>query len=280
MSLGVLLGKEGPLPSAPLKQDRINASAATVLPDDLLTQVLSFLSPEDLARASGVCREWSNLSAEVWKDFDLNKICKVIDQAVWERHVDLATLGLDASGAPAIDKRVAIPFIKRLSRQVEGDAGVTLLTMPKGLTLNKLIALAAAPKQGPARQFRHIWPRIVHEFGNIAVDKTYTVAITNSVLKGSRNKNIAVQRALAQGNGGELPGVLLASTVAFLTYVSSPEGQPPTRLYGNEPWVHTRCSEQIGEYNLVVGGFAPAGPYAHYDYFDNAHNGAGVAKKL
>ena len=148
-------GVESP---ATLKQDR---KAATVLPDDLVSHALSFLSPEDLARASGVCREWNKLSADLWQAFDLKKICKVIDQAVWERHVDLATLGLDASGAPAIDKRIAIPFIKRLSRQVEGDAGVTLLTMPKGLTLNKLIALAAAPKQGPATQFRYIWPRIV-----------------------------------------------------------------------------------------------------------------------
>ena len=202
MSQAVSLGQAVSLPPA-IKARQRKASAATVLPDDLVSHALSFLSPEDLARASGVCREWNKLSAELWKDFDLKKICKVIDQAVWEKHVDLATLGLDASGAPAIDKRIAIPFIKRLSSQVEGNAGVTLLTMPKGLTLNKLIALAAAPKQGPATQFRYIWPRIVEELGNVAVDKTYTVAITNSVLKDSRNKSIDVQRALAQGNGGE-----------------------------------------------------------------------------
>ena len=28
------------------------------------------------------------------------------------------------------------------------------------------------------------------------------------------------------------PEFYLAATLAFLTYVSSPEGQPPTRLYG------------------------------------------------
>ena len=62
-----------------------------------------------------------------------------------------------------------------------------------------------------------------------------------------------------------LPGVLPAATLAFLTYMSSPEGQPPTRLYGNEPWTYTRCSEQIDGYNLVVGGFAPAGPLAYHN---------------
>ena len=255
----------------------IEPSEAPALPDDLVSHALSFLSPEDLARASGVCREWNKLSADLWQAFDLKKICKVIDQAVWERHVDLATLGLDASGAPAIDKRVAIPFIKRLSRQVEGNAGVTLLTMPKGLTLNKLIALAAAPKQGPATQFKYIWSKIEEVLGNIAVDKTYSVAVTNSVLKDSRKKSLDAQRALVQGNGGELPGVLLAATLAILTYMSS-----PTRLYSYEPWIYTRCAEQIDGRNLNIGGFTATGLRIYeYDHlFKDYNNGSAVAKNF
>ena len=240
------------------------APAQPGMPSDLTLQAFGFLSPEDLARASLVCKDWRAFAStnRLWQVFDLSKVCpslKIIDEAVWERHVDLAALGLDASGAPAIDKRALLPFIKKLSSQVESDAGVTLLTMPKGLTLNKLIRLVAAPKLGPATQFQWIWPRIVEVLGNVAVDKTYTLAMTNSVLKDRSNKTIDAQRVLVQKNGGELPGFLPAATLAFLTYVSSPEEQPPTRLYGDEPWTSTPCSEQINGFNVAVGGFNLAG---------------------
>ena len=186
-------------------------SDVTQLPNDLMSHAFSFLSTEDLASASRVCKEWQVSVSHVWDSLDLRRVIpslQVIDQTVWERHFHLAALGMDARGAPAIDRRVAIPFLKRLSSHVEENAGITLLTMPKGLTFSKLIALVSAPKQGHATRIKFIWPRIKEMLGDVAVDKTYTVAITNSVLKESRNKAYGIQNELAQRNGGELPGVL------------------------------------------------------------------------
>jgi len=55
------------------------------------------------------------------------------------------------------------------------------LTIPKGLTFNTLVKLAGSHKVGNAAKFRYIWNRISNEIGNIPVDKTYRIVITNNV---------------------------------------------------------------------------------------------------
>ena len=192
---------------------------------------------------------------------DLKKMfpkLEVIDEAVWETHVDLTALGMSVKDASPIDANT-ISVLKALfaSLQVEGDAGITLLTMPRGLTLNKLVKLAAFPKQGNEAKFRYI-EEALKAFGNAPVDKTYRVAITNSVLKGSRRLPVDKQHELVKGMGCEMPGVLPAATLAILTYMSS-RGASPIRLFSDKPCTYTWCAEKIGGRNLSVGGFNQAG---------------------
>lgn len=141
------------------------------------------------------------------------------------------------------------------SLSIEGDSGVTLLTMPKGLTLNKLVKLAGSPKLGNATNFRYIWNRISEALGDIPVDKTYRIVITNNVLKESRNLSIIDQNKIACVSGCEIPSILEAATLLVVIYMSSEQ-----RLYNNNPWTYIRCSDYIDRrYEVVVGGFAPNG---------------------
>ena len=288
MSQTITVRDIGPLtslvnnPAQTMKSPEPAAPTAS-LPDDMMRHAFTFLSPQDLARASGLCREWRALasSKELWDAFDLSKRCKVIDQGVWEKHVNMAALELDASGAPPIDKRQVIPFLKKVSKQVEGNAGVTLLTMPKGLTLQKLIRLAAAPKKGAATFFKAEevdMLRIAKDIGVIDVHKTYTVAITNSVLKDTRYEDVDVHSAAVQQHGGELPNFLAVSTLIFLTSISSPEGQPPTRLYSRTPLADTRCKEKHSNgYGVCVGTIDHV-LYVNDDYYARA--GCALAKEF
>ena len=189
---------------------------------------------------------------------------EVLDEAIWETHVNLDALGMSIKDAAPIDANT-ISVLKTLfaSLLIEGDAGITLLTMPRGLTLNKLVKLAAFPKQGNEAKFRYIWDEVLKVLGDIPVDKTYRVAITNCVLEGSRDLSVDMQHELVKKMGCEMTGMLPAATLAILTYMSSRE-KSPTRLYSNEPYAYTRCVEQIGGpnlvgRNLVVGGFIPNG---------------------
>ena len=167
---------------------------------------------------------------------------KVFDESDWVTRVDLSSFGLDVIDAPPLDKRQAIPFLKRClsSLPIEGNAGITVLTIPKGLTFNTLVKLAGSPKVGNTAKFRYIWGRISSEIGDIPVDKTYRIVITNNVFKKSRNLSVSDQKALMSKIGCEMPRVLEATVLLVVTFMSSGE-----RLYSDNPWTYTRCLEQL-----------------------------------
>ncbi len=250
-------------PSAPWEfvyQQAAKHKSIHWLSRELILHIFSFLSPKDLGRTACVYREWEILANDksLWNLKKLFPSLQVIDETVWETHVDLAALGLSIEDAPPIQKR-DISILKTLIfLGVEDNAGITVLTMPKGLTLNKLVKLARSPKQGNRTNFNYISPRVLEELGDVFVEKTYRVAITNSVLQRSRNLFVRAQEKLVNSLYCELqmPEVLPVATLAILTYVSS-QALPPTCLYG--AGTYSRCSDQVDNCNIVVGGFALEG---------------------
>ena len=213
---------------------------------------------------------------------DLKKMfpkLEFLDEAIWETHVSLDALEMSVKDAAPIDA-YTISILKTLfaSLQIEEDAGITLLTMPKGLTLNKLVKLASSPKQGNVAKFKYIWPDALKALGDTPVDKTYRVAITNNVLIGSRKLSVDKQRELVKKMGCEMPGMLPAATLAILTYMSS-RAASPTRLFSSD-YTFTRCAEKVGSFNLVVGGFTPAGLRIDDNYYDVELSGVGGQRKV
>ncbi len=187
---------------------------------------------------------------------DLKKLfpkLQVLDEAVWETHVDLDAFGMSVKDAPPLDAST-ISTLKNLfdSSWIDSDAGITLLTLPRGLTLNKLVKLASSPKQGNAAKFVHICTDALRGLGDASVDETYRVVITNNVLKESRGLTVDRQLKLLTHIGCEMPETLPAATLAILTYVSS-RAASPTRLYSEAPLTYTRCAEKSDRYHLAVG---------------------------
>ncbi|MCC5832596.1 MAG: F-box protein [Chlamydiales bacterium] len=223
--------------------------------------IFSYLSPNELGRIRRVSKQWGRLASmlSLWNALDLRKLSpslKVFEESDWKTHVDLSSFGLDVSDAPPLDKRQAIPFLKRCiySLSIEENAGVTLLTIPKGLTFKKLVKLAGSFKGENRPRFRYIWDRISSEIRDIPVDKTYRLVITNNVFKNSRNLSTSDQEALVKERGCEIPSLLEAATLLVVTYMSTQQ-----RLYNDKPWTYTRCSERGDRYQLVVGGFTLGG---------------------
>lgn len=129
---------------------------------DLPTQlsVFKFLPLRDLGRASCACRGFRDLAAHpsLWKLHFLTELfpsLKVIDKRAWKAIVDLSKLDIHINDDPFFNERlymirVLIPVLKRLFSQlvVKGDAGLTLLTIPKNHTLSTLQSIVRSPKQG------------------------------------------------------------------------------------------------------------------------------------
>lgn len=256
----------------------VSIAEENVILDDYLLRIFEHLEradPKALLQARVVCRQWRRVS----EDDSLCKIPKnvnVIGSDVWNTHVDLAALGLDVSDGPTLSKRaIALASRKFLSSvEIERDAGITLLTMPKGLTWIKLVALAKSPKAGNKTDFCYIYSKILDQFGGTSVTQTYVVAISNSVLENSRSLSFENQQALLVNSGCEVPGLLEMATLNIMTYISSPS-ELPIRLFGDTPWTYSRCKEKVNGNRVVVGGFAPSGLYVIDYYYD--HDVIGVA---
>ncbi len=254
------------------------------LPQETLLHIFGFLPAKDLGRASCVCSDWQVLAsdANLWSSLNegplrviLKKVfpsvkINVIDGPVWDAYAGLKAWGLSVDDAKPIHHRTLIPELKKRlpSLQVDGDAGVTVLTLPTGLTLHILESLARSPKKGNATCFRAIWNSVSDKYGNNAVSKTHHLVITNSILKTSSELSLSVQQRLVSQLGGEMPGVLPIAALAILTFISSTES-PPTRLYSldqcenygrfYERRTYTRCAEKINDRHVAAGGYFPEG---------------------
>ena len=84
-------------------------------------------------------------------------------------------LGIEVDDEPSIDKFEAVKNFRNLADKMEGQRGLTVLTMCKGLTFNQLVNVAA--KEGTGIYF--FGQGIEQELGNKPVVKTYIIEIAN-----------------------------------------------------------------------------------------------------
>ncbi len=250
---------------------------------EVVLTIFRYLDLHSLGRASGVSRQWCALTRDwnLWSRVDLKALCpglEVFDGVDLTTHIDLAAYGLSVDDAPVLDKPRMISILKRcLSLPVEEDAGVTLLLIPKGLTLKKLIQLARSPKQGNSTPLGYIWDRILTEMGDAEVTETYWIVITNTIFKNSRKLSVVQHKDLVAHHGCEMPRTLEQAFLLVVTYMR--DGK---RLCKNDPLTYSRCAERVSECPVIVGGFSWEGFCVSlsgsfgYDY----HGVGGVLRKL
>ena len=228
-------------------------SCAASLSDVWISRIFGFLSPEELTYASCVSKQWREFvdSPVLW---DLQTIFRqrghtlnVIDKKVWA-----ACTGLEVDESLFPSKRTIFLVVKQMfaSLEIEGDAGLTLLTLPP-VTLREL-------QTRLSDRIRYMYTPVLAQHGDVPMTKTRLVAITNNILKRSWGLSASVQEALVLGKGYEMIGVTAVVALAILTEKSSSE-VAPTRLFGIGPWTYTRCAELVDDYRVVVGGFIPSG---------------------
>lgn len=162
---------------------------------------------------------------------DLNALfpeLRIIDEATWSARVDMPKFGLSMSDAPPLDIDKVILTLHQMYQmvKVEDNKGFTLLRLPKGLTLNKLILIAKDA-------FTFLNDEATDDFfglyGDVEETQVSTIAITNSVLVRSihaYDKGMFIYR-----NGGcNLPRLIEALTLC---------------LFSGE-WVPTEVREILG----------------------------------
>lgn len=178
---------------------------------------------------------------------------RFINKDLWEGCINLADYGLSFASDNFkfnLGEKTSKTLL-RLIPQVERDRGVTFLTIPEGLSLKILKKIAENPLNGNKVLLGTSWQRIVEVLGDIRVEKTYTVILTNSILSGTRALTKGAQRRIIESFGAEMQGSLEVATLAVLTYIIFKE-----RLFDTVPqWTFSRTKEEIDGENIVAGGF-------------------------
>jgi hypothetical protein len=155
-------------------------------------------------------------------------------------------------------------------------------------TLGKL-AEKYLPQKGRAREvagYEHIYSRILAGLDK-PVEKPYWVLMTKDVLggedrvNGSRRKSYPEQqnmvRELSTSSETEyhVPKTLEAVAVIIARFLKD-----KTYLFSKNPGTYTRCEEEIESWQIVVGGFAPAGLRVNDDCYDRGSVGVAGLRKF
>jgi predicted NAD-dependent protein-ADP-ribosyltransferase YbiA (DUF1768 family) len=237
--------------------------------DRLFNAYASQCNFETLTAGACVNKLWNSCSTNFWAGFDLKDLTTLCPQLTI---LDANTQGVKCEDEPKISKLRLLKWVREISPHVEGNAGVTQLTMTKGTTLNQLIEVA----KGAGLTVDLLWDRIIPALGDVPVDQTYSILITNSVFLNSRNKAYNLQKILVEGHGCVMPTV--QEYVALCVYTNKVFKKC---LYGQNPWTYGRSSTHVGTIPLVVGGSAPAGLDVNYgSSFGFESSGAGGQRKF
>lgn len=179
---------------------------------------------------------------------------KIIPEQLWRQIFEpamLESLGLEFKRPSCFSTPEGVrTWVESLDElqdiSIEENAGFTLLTLPEGLSLNKLIELAKTPQEGfiPAMiTWMKSSSQGLHE--NTPIKGTI-VAISNKLLLGSRDERVKEQSKLAAKHGCQLPRMIEVAALLFLTFIrSSATENGPVYLLNKTPRSYTRCIEEI-----------------------------------
>lgn len=95
---------------------------------------------ESIRALSCVNTHWNGYAIDFWRRFDLKQFCPELTI------LDAQALGIEINDEPHINCLAILKSFKKLALCIEKNAGLTLLTMPKGLTFNQLRKMALLHK--------------------------------------------------------------------------------------------------------------------------------------
>lgn len=236
----------------------LDSSVVDKTPKEIVLLIFSHLPLWEQIKISRVCKNWRNVvftSLEAkypGKLFPEEKFpVRVIDIALWIKcfgEKNLTKLGVNITEFLP-NKRAAIARLVYLYSHaaVENNAGASILTTPKGITIKKIIDLMK--ERGKDGANLAVVEECLEDFINISLEKTCVNVLTNNVLKGSRGQPLEQQEELVAKLGCELPEANKVISLAMVTFIIFND-----RLFGSTPMTMTRCKEMIGMYNSYDKG--------------------------
>ena len=225
--------------------DGINPS----LPTEILCEIIPHCDLQTTGRLACV-NKYFNACVKAYMErldpTDLTRLCPKLTI------LDAKAQGITVDDEPQVNKLQVLKWCKELAPHVENNEGLTLLTMPKGLTLNQLAAIATA--KGITVD---VWDELLQEHGNVPVEQTYVIVITDSVFRISRSKIYAQQQELVARHRCVMPTV--QEYVAHCVFTNIVYQKCIYRQDDEQTlWTYGRSSTHVQGFPLAVGCSGPA----------------------
>ncbi len=241
--------------------DPLAKDPCIIMPPEVVCHIFSYLNLHELGESGSVSKAWNQCASTpiLWQSAIYREIAfSSKNWADW--NADLVKDVNIRQEMLSLPKNIA----EELRRSAFPGKSIrethVLVRMPKGLTIKKLGELAKKYFPSKPDGYRYIWSTIVDELGDKSVDESVWLLMTKDVLQGSRSKscsqqkNIVAELAATTGVPCQVPTILEAAICILAEYSRS-----KNRLFSDSPWTYTRCQENVQGYQVVVGGFAPAG---------------------
>lgn len=232
----------------PVANEMISKKGWEDLPKELVLEIFSFLKFQPLSNLVFVCKKWKALAVD---NFLTKPSCfekffpklQVIDEDDWKKHIDIQTHQLELK-ALKLTRRVFVEIHKMIHRiEIEdSDKGFTLLTIPKGLSIAKLIKIAEQFKTkegviaysniiGKAYDFSFKLPHINQEVLSTEVEQAKFIILPNSLLKGSRNLSVQDKFNMAHEAGCQAPKLIDVIALNVMDYIINYQYLRPFLFY-------------------------------------------------
>lgn len=250
----------------------------TQIPVEICEEIFSYLTGPELTKCAQVAKDWQKVASQerLW-----NGIMQqyAIGPTKWKNIADLGK-------ADPIPKEM-LKILKQPCPFNEGkQVGQThiLVWIPSTIN-NKTLTLTTLGQFVKAKSFPNnhegfafFWSVIKNQIGDMAIEKPFWALMTKDVIPESRDKSYNHQiKMVGQFKEYEVPKALEATFCIFAEYVRK---DYKTRLFGDKPLTYTICKEQINEYLVAVGGFAPTGLCISYDNYVQDDHGVAALRKF
>ena len=237
------------------------------LSSDLIQKIATYFDLQDWGRFSHVTKEIHTL---LNSEESTREICPMLYREFEKLYPNV--INLDKLGArrlldlPEYKQPESIKSLKDhmsflreagLLAELSEDGKAVIVTLPKDWTIEKAEAISqAAVDAGIASAgIRYGSPLHRTALQNNPIKKAQRVAISNTVIKESRDQSIANRQALLRAKGleGEFPDALIVITVAVLARILT-DGSSYSLPLSQGVWSYTHTNKKISEdWILCVG---------------------------
>jgi len=196
------------------------------LPIEMILQIFAFFQPKDLCQTALVCRHWEKLSLDdsIWKKFDLKMkfpFLEIIDQKAFEEEMDLKNLCVSFSNACLPLARVVMKVIAKMSKLELEEPGITLLTLPEGLSLQMVKDIAAKHNF----TFSYPDPKAIQ-----TVAKTCRLLITNHSIKGCTGFSLEQHQEVLKEKCFEMPDAMSMFVIGLFNAIKMKKNSEKRKL--------------------------------------------------